>query len=199
MRRVALLLAMLVWTLPAPLRAGSHPSPPGAGSPTLRPASWAEPMTADGVPNLFRVSATLYRSAQPSGEGMKNLERLGVKTVVNLRSFHSDRDEIEGGTLRREHLTMKAWHPEEKEAVAFLRMVTDPERLPILVHCQHGADRTGTMVALYRIAVQGWSKEEALDEMTRGGFGFHEIWTNLPPWIMALDIDRIRKEAGLLP
>ena len=65
------------------------------------------------------------------------------------------------------------------------------------MHCQHGADRTGAMSALYRIAVQGWSKEEAIREMVHGGFNYHEIWINRPRWIRELDIGRIRAEAGL--
>ncbi len=165
--------------------------------PTPRPASWAEPLSVKGVPNLHRVSAVLYRSAQPSENGMRELKKLGVDTVVNLRSFHSDRDEIGTTGLGYEHIYMKAWHPEEKEVVRFLQIVTNPKRQPVLVHCQHGADRTGTMCAIYRIVVEGWSKQEALREMTEGGFGYHAIWTNLPPWIEKLDIDRIRKLAGL--
>ena len=71
------------------------------------------------------MSDTLYRSAQPTKEGMAAIEKLGVKTVLNLRSFHSDRDELEGTALGYEHLTMKAYHPEEKEAVAFLKLMVE--------------------------------------------------------------------------
>jgi protein tyrosine phosphatase len=92
---------------------------------------------------------------------------------------------------------MKAWHPEEKEAVRFLQIVTNPKRVPVIVHCQYGADRTGAMCVLYRVAVQGWSKEEAIEEMTQGGFGFHGTWDNLIQWINALDVDRIKKRAGI--
>lgn len=92
---------------------------------------------------------------------------------------------------------MKAWHPERKEIVRFLQLVTDPGRTPVLVHCQHGADRTGTMCALYRIAVQGWTKEDAIREMTEGGYGFHEVWRNLPSWIAELDIESIKKDVGI--
>jgi protein tyrosine/serine phosphatase len=169
-----------------------------AGEPAAkRPATWAQPLKVDGVPNLHKVTAGLYRSAQPTAQGMEHLKEMGIKTVVNLRSFHSDRDEIDHAGLGYEHIYMKAWHPERKEAVRFLRIVTDPKRAPVLVHCQHGADRTGTVCALYRIAVQGWTKEEAIREMTRGGFGFHEVWENLPEWIEKLDIEAIKKEAGL--
>lgn len=159
--------------------------------------AWARPVTLDGVPNLHQVSAALYRSAQPAGEGMQNLEQTGIKTVVNLRSFHSDRDDIGDTGLGYEHIYMKAWHPEREEVVRFLQIVTDPGRTPVLVHCQHGADRTGTMCALYRIAVEGWSKQRAIQEMTEGGFGFHAVWQNLPDWVEDLDIPSIRQEAGL--
>lgn len=162
-----------------------------------RPADWAQPMTVVGVPNLHRVSDTLYRSAQPTPEGMQNLRALGIETIVNLRSFNSDRKRIAGTGLAYEHIYTKAWHPEAAEALRFLQIVTNPRRTPVLVHCQHGADRTGTMVALYRIAVQGWSKQAAIDEMTGGGFGFHEVWANLPVWVEQLDIDALRRQAAL--
>lgn len=172
-------------------------APAGGSEPADRPEEWAHPVHLVGVPNLHRINDKLYRSAQPTEEGMSNLKQLGVKTIVNLRSFHSDRDEIGDTGLRYEHLTMKAWHPEEKEVVRFLRIVNDPESTPVLFHCLHGADRTGTLSAVYRVAVQGWSKKDALEEMVRGGFNYHEIWINLPEWIRDLDIDKIRKESGI--
>jgi protein tyrosine/serine phosphatase len=163
-----------------------------------RPASWAQPILLDGVPNLHQVSTNLYRSAQPTADGMRNLKRRGIETVVNLRAFHSDRDEIKDTGLGYEHIYMAAWHPERKEVVRFLQIATNPKRTPVLVHCQHGADRTGTMCALYRIAVQGWTKEEAIREMTKGGFGFHKVWKNLPHWIKELDIESIKRDAGMI-
>ena len=160
----------------------------------LRPAHWAQPMQLEGVPNLHRVSDTLYRGAQPSAEGMRNLEAMGIVTIVNLRSFHSDLGQIKGTGLAYERIYMKAWHPEEEDAVRFLQIVTHPKRTPVLVHCQHGADRTGAMCAIYRVAVQGWSKEEALKEMTVGGFGFHGIWQDLIQWIYTLDFEGIKEK-----
>jgi len=165
-----------------------------------QPADWAKPVKLEGVPNLHKVSDVLYRSAQPSAQGMASLKKkLGIKTIVNLRSFHSDRDEIGETGLGYEHITMKTWHPEKKEAVRFLQIVTDPARQPVLVHCKRGADRTGTMCAIYRIAVEDWSKNDAIKEMREGGFGFHEIWKNLPEWIESLDVNRIKRRAGRGP
>jgi protein tyrosine/serine phosphatase len=164
---------------------------------TARPESWAQPITLEGVPNLHKVSDNLYRSAQPTAQGMEKLKKMGIETIINLRSFHSDRDEIGFTGLGYEHIYMKAWHPEHKETVRFLQIVTNPKRTPVLIHCQHGADRTGTMTALYRVAIQGWTKQEAIQEMTEGGFGFHKIWTNLSSWIEELDIESIKKDGGI--
>jgi len=165
--------------------------------PAQRSASWAQPVRLEGVPNLHKVSDNLYRSAQPTAEGMKRLKKLGIVTVVNLRSFHSDRDEIGDTGLDYEHIRMKAWNPDRQEVVRFLQIVTNSKRTPVLVHCLHGADRTGTVCAVYRIAVQGWTKEEAIREMTEGGFNFHSVFDNLPEWIRKLDIESIRRDAGI--
>ncbi|MHC4154791.1 MAG: fused DSP-PTPase phosphatase/NAD kinase-like protein [Planctomycetota bacterium] len=158
---------------------------------------WAEPLELAGVENFHKVSEQLYRGAQPSAEGMEQLKKLGIKTVVSLRSFHSDRDEIGDVNLGYEHITMKPWHAEDKEVVRFLKIVSDPNRVPVFVHCQRGADRTGTMCAIYRAAVQGWSKAEAIDEMTKGGFGFYEGWENIVDYVLKLDIDEMKSRAAL--
>lgn len=186
----AIKMAVFVCIVMATAIAGAEPA-------ANRPAAWAQPLEVKGVPNLHKVSDTLYRSAQPTADGFRNLKQMGIKTVLNLRAFHSDRDEMGDTGIRGEHIYMKTWHPEREDVVNFLRIVTDPQRATVLVHCQHGADRTGTMCAIYRVAVQSWTKEEAVREMTEGGFGFHEIWGNLPPWIADLDIESIKKEAGI--
>jgi protein tyrosine phosphatase (PTP) superfamily phosphohydrolase (DUF442 family) len=182
----AIALAVLLGALAAP-----------AETPTNRPAAWAQPVALEGVPNFHKVSDGLYRSAQPTAEGMTNLKKLGIKTIVNLRSFHSDKDEIGTNDFSCETITMKAWHPERKEAVRFLKIVNDPARRPALVHCLHGADRTGTMCALYRIAVQGWKTDDAIRELTDGGYNFHPVFGNLTEWLAELDMAALRKEAGL--
>jgi len=158
---------------------------------------WAQPLELSGVPNLYKVSDDLYRGAQPSNEGMRQLEKLGIKTIVNLRLLHSDRDEIENTELSYQHIPMLTWNTQDKDVMRFLKIVTDSNNTPVFVHCQYGADRTGTMCAIYRIAVEGWSKNEAIEEMTNGGFGFHSIWKDLVEYIHNLDVDKIRHAADL--
>ncbi len=158
---------------------------------------WAERIELPGLPNFHKVSDDLYRGAQPTAEGMKQLEKLGVKTVINLRSMHSDRNEIKDAALVYEHINMTTWNTEDNDIVRFLQIVTNSNCTPVFVHCQHGADRTGTMCAIYRIAAEGWSKDEAIEEMTKGGFGFHSIWQNLTDYVRKLDVQEIKYLAGL--
>lgn len=154
---------------------------------------WAEPIEMAGAANLHKVSDALYRGEQPTAEGFRNLkEKLGIRTVVNLRLLHSDRDEIGDLDLEYHHIRMEPWDIDDDEVLRFLRIVNDPEKHPVFVHCQHGADRTGTACAIYRIVVEKWPKEEALSEMRKGGFNYHEIWINIPPYIQGLDVDALR-------
>jgi protein tyrosine/serine phosphatase len=164
---------------------------------TPRPAQWAQPLQREGLPNLHQVTPILYRGAQPTAAGMRQLKAMRVKTVVNLRSFNSDREELGDTGLAYERIYMKAWHPEREDIIRFLGIVTDKSRAPFFVHCQHGADRTGLMCAIYRVAIEGRTKEEAIKEMTEGGFGHHTIWTNLVQFIKDLDIDAIKRQAGI--
>ena len=160
-------------------------------------ANWAQPMDFPGLPNFHKVSDNLYRGAQPTAQGMERLKELGIKTIINLRAIHSDRDELGNSELTYEHMNMTTLGPDNEDILRFLQIVTDSNSTPVFVHCQHGADRTGTMCAIYRIVVQGWSKDEAIAEMIGGDFGFHKIWMNLVDDIRELDIEEIKKSAEL--
>jgi protein tyrosine/serine phosphatase len=188
---ISLLLSGVALVLIFGVRAG------GPATATSRPDYWATPLQRKGLPNLHQVTPTLYRGAQPTAVGMRRLKAIGIKTVVNLRSFNSDRDKLRDIGLAYEHIYMKAWHPEREDIIRFLQITTDNDRTPVFVHCQHGADRTGLMCAVYRVAICNWTKEEAIREMTQGGFKHHVIWTNLVKFIQDLDIDAIKKEAGI--
>lgn len=175
-------------------------------APGPRPASWARPVAAHaGLPNLHRVSATLYRSAQPTREGFAflseqpNLDHADrpIKTVVSLRLSDGDAPLVAATSpLRLEQIRFKPWRPTNEDVVKFLRIATTPVLQPVLVHCKHGSDRTGVMVAIYRVAYEGWTKEQATSEMIGGGFGFHPIWKNLLRYLNALDVDAIKQQVA---
>ncbi len=61
-----------------------------------------------------------------------------------------------------------------------------------LIHCQHGADRTGLMSAMYRMLEQNWTAQEALDELVDGGYGFHSVWKNIKRYVLSADVARLR-------
>ena len=161
----------------------------------VRPAQWAEPITLAGVPNLHKVSDGLYRSAQPTSEGMANLAAMGIKTVVNLRDRHSDLDEIGDLPLQAKRIDIFTAHMKDEYVKEFLAIVDDTSNAPVLVHCQHGADRTGTMCAMYRILRQGWTPDEAIEEMKNGGYNYHSVWSNIPRFIHK-SAARLGEQAG---
>jgi protein tyrosine phosphatase (PTP) superfamily phosphohydrolase (DUF442 family) len=155
---------------------------------------WAEPMDLPGLPNLHKVSDGLYRGAEPTAEGIGRLAGLGIKTIIDLRSPDAS-DDVRGTNITYVHIPATAWMPEDRDVVEFLRIVMDEGRQPVFVHCQRGADRTGMMSAIYRVALQGWSKDEAVAEMTHGGFGFYSGWQNLVRYVRDLDMDAVKRQA----
>ena len=67
-------------------------------------------------------------------------------------------------------------------------------RGPVLMHCKHGADRTGLVSAMYRILYQNWTREQALDELVNGGYGYHSLWKNIPEYLKKVDIEAVRQK-----
>ena len=164
---------------------------------TNRPANWARKMSLSGVRNFYQVTTNLYRGAQPTAEGMKQLKAMGIRTVITLREFHSDQDMVEGAGLKSIRFKMSPMQASEDEVVEFLKAATDTNNVPVFVHCERGADRTGTMCAMYRITVCGWTKQQAIEEMKKGGFDFSPVWQDLIAFIRNADIAEIKRRAGL--
>jgi protein tyrosine/serine phosphatase len=165
-----------------------------AQAPVTPPRSelWAVPIALDGVPNLHQITPTLYRSEQPTALGFRNLEKLGIRTVINLRAFNSDDDEVRGTSLRTERVKILTWNIDDNHVVDVMRMLRHPENGPYLIHCRHGADRTGLMSAMYRILEQGWSVDDALAELTGGGYGYHAVWKNILRYVRSADVEGLR-------
>ncbi|MEW6026119.1 MAG: dual specificity protein phosphatase family protein [Planctomycetota bacterium] len=145
-----------------------------------------------GLSNFAKVSDVLYRGAQPEPEGFAELKKMGIKTVINLRDNHSDVEMMKGLGLQYCLIPCEADDVEEEKIAAFLKVATDPKNQPVFAHCAHGADRTGLMVASYRIYVQGWKNEDALAETDL--FGRHKIYKDIPKYIKAFDKEAIKNK-----
>ena len=137
--------------------------------------------------NLYKIDSGVYRSEQPSHSDFKALEKYGIGESLNLRNRHSDNDEATGTTVKLHRVKMKAHSVDEEQLITALRIIKN-RKSPIVIHCHHGSDRTGAVCALYRIIFQNISKEDAIREMTDGGFGFHRIYKNIIRRIREADI-----------
>lgn len=144
-----------------------------------------------GLPNFHKVSDDLYRGAEPTNEGIQKLEKMGIKTIVDLRASRSDEYDFNEINIDYINIPTNAYNINLEDVVRFLEIATDPEKKPVFVHCHYGADRTGGVVAAYRVVVEEWSKEDAIKEMTEGGFGFHQEYQNIIKLIEGLNFNRI--------
>lgn len=185
-------------TLLAALPASFFPTP--GLSQSQRPAIWATAVSMVGVPNLHRVTAGLYRAAQPEAEGFAQLQARGIRSVISLRQTVDDAAIAAGTGLVLHRVPMKSRYVAEQgeaKIVMVMRLLyVELHKGPVLLHCHHGADRTGVICALYRILSQGWSREAALSELVNGGYGFHPIWANIPRYIQQVDLQALRDRIG---
>jgi len=140
-----------------------------------------------GVENFARVNPALYRGGQPTEEGFRQLKAMGIKTVIDFRSYHSTKKQVEAAGMTALEIPLKAdlgsTPPDDEALKAFFGVVLDPARQPVYIHCAFGKDRTGTMAAVYRLEVDGWNADEALQEME--AFGYHNIYRDLIKFVKA--------------
>jgi len=141
-----------------------------------------EPRYAE-LPNLHQVNPQLYRGGQPRDAGLRKLKDLGVKTIVNLRGedahTRAESEEAHSLGLRYYSISLPGFsRPKDDEVGRVLGIINDSENQPIFIHCHHGKDRTGTIVACYRISHDGWTAEQAKDEAQRYGLGWVEMGMN---------------------
>ena len=143
--------------------------------------------------NLYKIDSGVYRSEQPSHEDFKALEQYGIGEALNLRNRHSDDDEAAGTNVKLHRVKTKAHSINEEQLIEALRIIKN-RKAPIVIHCHHGSDRTGAVCALYREVFQNVSKEDAIHDMTEGGFGFHRIYKNIIRRIKEADIEQLRRK-----
>ncbi|MCC7705005.1 dual specificity protein phosphatase family protein [Janthinobacterium sp. GW460P] len=178
-------LLLLFLALAAGSAGAQAPLPPG------RNAEWAMPLPQ--VSNLHQVTPVLYRSAKLDSADVARLQALGVKTVISLRSFHSDTQVLDGSGIRAVRIPVNTWAIRDKHVIETMRSIRAAEQQgPVLLHCLHGADRTGLMAAMYRMLYQGWPREKAIDELKNGGYGYHAVWRNIESYLQRVNVDEIR-------
>lgn len=152
----------------------------------------ADDITGSNVENIYYVAPGIYRSGQPTKEGFAELEKNGLKSVLNLRSYNSDDDEAEGTSLNLYRIKMNAGHIKDDDVIEALKILKDSPK-PLLIHCWHGSDRTGTIVAMYRIIFEDWDREVAIQELLQPRYGHHKvIYVNIPIYIRNVDVEKIR-------
>ena len=169
----------------------------GASGPAQeRPAEWASAVEGTSVGNLYRIEDGFYRAAQPTATGFQELAKLGVRYVLDV-SGGADKALVGEGSLKLFHVPMSAFGLRDDRVLEALRIMADPQNRPLLIHCRQGADRTGAMVALYRVVVQGWSPEKAVLEMNRGGYHHSSLWWTLETYVLRADAAALRKKLSL--
>jgi protein tyrosine/serine phosphatase len=139
----------------------------------------AEKIKIAGVSNAGKISEVLLRGAQPTAQGLVELKKLGVTTIVDLRGNRGpvarERAQAESLGMRFVDIPVSGWSPPANAQVAeFLKLFQQGGTQKIFVHCYYGSDRTGVMVAAYRMADQNWTADQAVEEMY--SFGFHYHW-----------------------
>jgi tyrosine-protein phosphatase SIW14 len=127
------------------------------------------------IENLHSVAPGIVRGAQPTPQGLKLLRDCGVKTIINLRNeetiVNREAEEAERLGMQFVNIPMDVFAAPSAVAIkAFIAIAGNPRNQPVFVHCQHGLERTGTMIGLYRIHREGWSGGQAYDEMLEHGF-----------------------------
>jgi tyrosine-protein phosphatase SIW14 len=135
----------------------------------------ALPARADKeLPNFAIVAPGIYRGAAPTAEGMRRLKRMGVQTIIDLRIERRGQKEEAAQAkalhMERLRLPMGREAPTHKQVATFLQTLDAAAERPVFVHCQHGADRTGAMIGIWRVTRQGWEWDRAWAEMSRYGF-----------------------------
>jgi uncharacterized protein (TIGR01244 family) len=136
--------------------------------------------TYDELPNFHQINEHLYRGGQPKAGGIERLAQLGIKTIVDLRAdddrARAEEQEARSAGLSFFNIPMKnLGRPTDEQIQRVLAIIDLPDNQPVFVHCRRGADRTGTVSAVYRIEHDGWTSEQAKKEAESYGMRFWQL------------------------
>lgn len=147
------------------------------------------------IKNFYQVDAKLYRSTQPPKEAFVLLHKYGIRNVIDLRQWYSDADLVQETGVKHYKFPLNASKVTYEDLVKIVATIESIDG-KVLVHCWHGSDRTGVVVAAYRI-YNGWQKEKALEEFRESKYGHHEFWfPNLKKLLLSLDEVHFRKDVN---
>jgi tyrosine-protein phosphatase SIW14 len=174
MKRILSFLAILIFF---PLHVFAQTA---ASAPAIAQPAYGQKLHIAGIHNAGKITDLLYRGAQPKEIGFSELKLLGITTIVDLRG--EDRDKIawekkhaESLGMRFVHIPVSGWSPPtDEQIVQFLSLFRSQPGQKVFVHCRFGDDRTGVFTAAYRIAMEKWPPEQAMQEMYF--FGFNGFW-----------------------
>ena len=179
MRNKKLLVAALVLTAASAIGISTivfgNASKGEANAPVEERLDEAGGEVAATLPLFHRVDENYLRGSQPLRGGISTLQRLGVRTLVDLRSIYDHTDDVqqaaEAASMSYVWLPMSVWNPPtDEEASRFVSLVSDMSNGPFFVFCADGLNRVGEMTAIYRVARSKWTVEKALDEADELGF-----------------------------
>ena len=133
------------------------------------------------LPRFQHVSERVYRGAQPRDGGLSRLRELGINTVINLRgaSAQTRAQEAEARALGLNYfnIALPNWgRPQDARVRRILEIIAAPENGRVFIHCRSGVDRTGLIVAMYRMTNEGWNANDALAEADRDGMRRTQFW-----------------------
>jgi len=162
-----------------------HQPPPPTGQ-----FAYAEKIYLPDVSDFGKVNEFLYRGGQPKGEGVLELKKFGIDTIVDLRGelhglVQNEKDRAEALGMRFVNLPGSGWAtPKDQEIVEFFKLTQEQPRRKIFIHCWLGGDRSGMFIAAYRIAFDGWTPDQAIAEMR--AFHYLQFWhPNMARWVRA--------------
>jgi tyrosine-protein phosphatase SIW14 len=135
---------------------------------------------ATGIKNFYQVDEHVYRGAQPTDEGFQYLAKIGVNTVIDLRETDerskAEEDVVVAAGMKYVNVPMTGLTPPtDAEISRILGFLEDGSTGPVFVHCKRGADRTGAVIAAYRIDHDHWQNGRALTEAKSRGMSFFQI------------------------
>jgi tyrosine-protein phosphatase SIW14 len=152
------------------------------------------------LPNFHVVNENLFRGGQPKDGGLEKLKQLGVKTIIDLRNDHAEAEGAEARAAGMQYFNFpmaRFGRPDDKTIEEVLKIIRANENHPVFVHCAKGSDRTGTILAIYRIEYDGWTSEKAKAEANRYGMGAWQV--QMKDYIRDYYTRKSKQQAGQVP